>query len=132
MMVGRPSEERAYVRDVQDALRTRPDVLYIPGLSAEEVAAAMEEADLLVLASHMQASPLCILEAMSHRLAWLATPGCGAVSEHAGGIMTAVPFRRTFAASCRSRNYVVRLPMWAISIGKPVTNGAMCSRDGSR
>ena len=25
---------------------------------------------------------------MSHRLAWLATPGCGAVSEHAGGIMT--------------------------------------------
>ncbi len=88
VMVGRPSEERAYVRDVQDALRARPDVLYIPGLSAEEVAAAMEEADLLVLASHSEASPLCILEAMSHRLTWLATPECGAVSEHAGGIMT--------------------------------------------
>ena len=87
VMVGRPTKDAAYVRDVQEALRARPDVLYLPGLSAEEVAAAMRAADLLVLASHSEASPLCILEAMSQRLAWLATPECGTVREQAGGIV---------------------------------------------
>ncbi len=87
VMIGRPTEESVYVRAVEEALSTRPDVLYLRELSAGEVAAAMKEADLLVLASHSEASPLCILEAMSHRLAWLATPGCGAVHEQAGGII---------------------------------------------
>ncbi|MBX3304464.1 MAG: glycosyltransferase [Nitrospira sp.] len=87
VMIGRPTEETEYVRQVQSALSGRPDVLYVPGLDAEGIAAAMRAADVLVLASHSEASPLVVLEAMSCGLPWLATPGCGTVHEQAGGLV---------------------------------------------
>ena len=87
VMVGRPTEDTEYVRQVQIALAGRPDVLYVPGLDAEGIAAAMRAADVLVLASHSEASPLVVLEAMSCSLPWLATPGCGTVHEQAGGLV---------------------------------------------
>jgi glycosyltransferase involved in cell wall biosynthesis len=45
----------------------------------------MRAAKALLLPSRVEATPLVILEAMSHGLPWIATPGCGAVHEHAGG-----------------------------------------------
>ena len=87
VMIGRPTEDTEYVRQVQMALAGRSDVLYVPGLDAEGIAAAMRAADVLVLASHSEASPLVVLEAMSCGLPWLATPGCGTVHEQAGGLV---------------------------------------------
>lgn len=87
VMIGRPTEDTEYVRQVQMALAGRPDVFYVPGLDAEGIAAAMRAADVLVLASHSEASPLVVLEAMSCGLPWLATPGCGTVHEQAGGLV---------------------------------------------
>lgn len=87
VMIGRSTEEGAYVRQVREALDARPDVLYLPGLEAEGIAAAMRAADVLVLASHSEASPLVVLEAMSYGLPWLATLGCGTVHDQAGGLV---------------------------------------------
>ncbi|HEU5409227.1 MAG TPA: glycosyltransferase, partial [Nitrospira sp.] len=95
VLVGHPTDNTAYVVQVRQALAGRPEVLYIPGLSPEGVAAAMQAADVLVLPSQAEASPLCILEAMSHRLPWVATPECDAAHEQAGGVVIPlVDFRR--------------------------------------
>lgn len=95
VVVGYPTDDVRYVEQVQQALADRPEVLYISGLSSEGVAAAMQAANVLVVPSHAEASPLCILEAMSHRLPWIATPACDAAQEHAGGVvLPVVDFRR--------------------------------------
>ena len=51
------------------------------------VAAAMVEADLLLLPSLAEATPLVLVEAMSHGLPWIATPTCGSAHDHAGGLI---------------------------------------------
>jgi glycosyltransferase involved in cell wall biosynthesis len=55
--------------------------------SAAEVAAAMSESDVLLLPSRVEATPLVLVEAMSHGLPWVATPGCGSARDHAGGLV---------------------------------------------
>ncbi|MDO9117773.1 MAG: glycosyltransferase [Nitrospira sp.] len=87
VMIGHPTHETAYVAEVQRALSTRPDVLYIPGLHRDGVAAAIQAANLVVLSSEAEVSPLCLLEAMSLQRPWLATPGCGTANEQAGGLI---------------------------------------------
>ncbi|WHZ25235.1 MAG: hypothetical protein OJF51_000030 [Nitrospira sp.] len=95
VLVGHPTDNTGYIAQVRQALSDRPEVLYIPGLPPEGVAAAMQASDVLVLPSHAEASPLCILEAMSHRLPWIATPECDAAHEQAGGVVIPVTdFRR--------------------------------------
>ncbi len=95
VLVGHSTDNAEYVAHVRQVLASRPEVLYIPGLSSEGVAAAMRAADVLVVPSHAEASPLCILEAMSHRLPWMATPECDAAHEQAGGVVIPlVDFRR--------------------------------------
>jgi glycosyltransferase involved in cell wall biosynthesis len=59
---------------------------------ASEVAAAMAESDVLLLPSRVEATPLVLVEAMSHGLPWIATPTCGAAADHAGGLI--VPLGR--------------------------------------
>ncbi|WP_349431730.1 glycosyltransferase [Methylomarinum sp. Ch1-1] len=86
VMIGHPTEADCAAA-VSEKLALRPDVLFIPGLDKEWIAAAMEAADAVVLASHGEGSPITVLEAMSHKTPWLATPMCGAVHDHAGGIV---------------------------------------------
>lgn len=87
VMVGHPTHETDYVADVREALAARPDVLFIPGLDRDGIASAMQAANLVVLSSDAEVSPLCLLEAMSLRRPWLATPGCGTANEQAGGLI---------------------------------------------
>jgi glycosyltransferase involved in cell wall biosynthesis len=72
------------------AMAREPRVLHVPHADRHLVAAALSEATLLVHPSLADSGPLVILEAMSHRLPWLATPTCGAAREAAGGIVAPV------------------------------------------
>ncbi|HYB22947.1 MAG TPA: glycosyltransferase, partial [Solirubrobacteraceae bacterium] len=47
----------------------------------EAVAAAMDQASILLLPSLAEATPLVLLEAMSRELPWIATPTCGAAHD---------------------------------------------------
>lgn len=87
VVIGHPSPDVDYVAQVREAAAEDPRVMLIPGLAPAHVAAAMAAADVFVLASHGEVSPVTILEAMSHRLPWLATPECGSVHDLAGGIV---------------------------------------------
>jgi glycosyltransferase involved in cell wall biosynthesis len=64
-------------------------VTLLGGRSREEVAGAMLEADLLVLPSIAEATPLVLLEAMSRGLPWIASETCGSAPDLAGGLIVA-------------------------------------------
>ncbi|HEU4976357.1 MAG TPA: glycosyltransferase family 4 protein [Baekduia sp.] len=64
-----------------------PRVILAGPRGREEVSGLMDAASLLLLPSKVEATPLVILEAMSHGLPWIATPGAGAVHDHAGGLI---------------------------------------------
>lgn len=87
VMIGNPTGASDCVEAVQAKLASRPEVRFIPGLPPEWVAAAMQAADVVVLASHGEGSPITLLEAMSQRKPWLATPTCGAANDHLGGLI---------------------------------------------
>jgi glycosyltransferase involved in cell wall biosynthesis len=87
VMIGNPSGEPDCVQAVYQKLAQRPEILFIPGLSREWIAAAMQAANVVVLASKGEGSPITILEAMSHKKPWLATPECGAANDHLGGFI---------------------------------------------
>lgn len=73
--------------DIRSLAAQDPRVHLLGPAPAAEVAAAMEAAQLLLLPSLAEATPLVLLEAMSRRLAWIATPTCGAAHDHAGGLI---------------------------------------------
>ena len=83
--------EAAEHADEADRVRARaaadPRVHLAGSLAPETVAAAMSEADLLLLPSLNEATPLVLLEAMSRSLPWIATPRCGAANEWSGGLI---------------------------------------------
>jgi glycosyltransferase involved in cell wall biosynthesis/radical SAM superfamily enzyme YgiQ (UPF0313 family)/ADP-heptose:LPS heptosyltransferase/tetratricopeptide (TPR) repeat protein len=87
VMIGHPSGDEDYVNKVKREAALDPRVILIPGLPREEVDAAMAEADIVLLASHGEVSPVTIMEAMGHGRPWLATPSCGAVKDFAGGLV---------------------------------------------
>ena len=87
VMIGNPTGEPDCVNFVYQKLSNRPDILFIPGLPREWISAAMEAANAVVLASKGEGSPITILEAMSHKKPWIATPECGAANDHLGGFI---------------------------------------------
>ncbi len=87
VLIGNDTHETEYVEDVKARLAAIPDVRLLAGLDSADVAPALAAADLVVLASHAEVSPLCLLEAMSLGRPWLATPDCGTAAEHAGGLV---------------------------------------------
>jgi glycosyltransferase involved in cell wall biosynthesis len=84
VMVGRPYDS-GYFTQVQAHAAKDDRVHVIPGLSREDVAAAMHEASLFVLPSIAEIAPLVLVEAMTCGLPWLATPAVGSGPELAGG-----------------------------------------------
>lgn len=87
VMIGQDTHDTDYVAEVHAILGTRPDVRFISNLNRLGVAAAIQAADLVVLSSHAEVAPLCLLETMSLQRPWLATPGCGTANELAGGLI---------------------------------------------
>ncbi len=87
ILIGNETHEREYVETVKACIAARPDVRLLSGLDTADVASALAAADLVVLASHAEVSPLCLLEAMSLGRPWLATPECGTAIEHGGGLV---------------------------------------------
>jgi len=86
VLVGHPVDEHPdLARAVAQAAAQDARVILAGGRSPEEVAGLMAAASLLLLPSKAEATPLVVLEAMSHALPWVATPACGAVHDHAGG-----------------------------------------------
>lgn len=87
-IIGSPSPEVPHIADEVVRLAAEdPRVALLGGAHPTEVAAAMTEARLLLLPSLAEATPLVLLEAMSRRLPWIATPTCGAAHDHAGGLI---------------------------------------------
>jgi glycosyltransferase involved in cell wall biosynthesis len=75
---------------IREAAAQDPRVLLAGAADRAEVSAAMEEADLLLLPSKAEATPLVLVEAMGHRLPWLATPTCGSARDLCGGVIVPV------------------------------------------
>jgi glycosyltransferase involved in cell wall biosynthesis len=89
VMVGRPYDP-GYFAAVEAQARKDARVRIIPGMSREDVAAAMHEASLFVLPSIAEIAPLVLVEAMTCGLPWLATPAVGSGPELAGGKLVPV------------------------------------------
>ena len=87
VMIGHPSGDNAYVNQVRTEAAQDQRFLLIPGMPHHDVEAAMEAADVVLLPSLGEVSPVTILEAMSHGKPWVATPECGAVHDNAGGVV---------------------------------------------
>jgi len=91
VLVGHPVDEHPdLAAEIARRATADPRVVAAGGATPEEVAGLMAAASLLLLPSAAEATPLVILEAMSHGLPWLATPHCGAVHDHAGGLIVAL------------------------------------------
>lgn len=90
VMIGHSSGDSRYEQQVRDAVQRDPRFMLIPGLPRHDVAAALDTADILLLASHGEVAPVTVLEAMSHAKPWLATPQCGGVHDNAGGLIAPI------------------------------------------
>ena len=87
-VIGEASPEAPHVaEEVRQLAGADPRVHLLGPADPGTVAAAMTQATALLLPSLAEATPLVVLEAMSHRLPWIATPTCGAVHDHAGGLI---------------------------------------------
>jgi glycosyltransferase involved in cell wall biosynthesis len=88
--IGGPSEDHpGLAHQVAVAAARDPRVVLLGAGTRAEVAAAMREADLLVLPSIAEATPLVLLEAMSNGLPWLVSDTCESARDLAGGKIVA-------------------------------------------
>ncbi len=87
-MIGDVSPELPQIaEEVRRLANEDPRVRLLGPAAPTAVAAAMDDADLLLLPSLAEATPLVLVEAMSRRLPWIATPTCGSAHDHAGGLI---------------------------------------------
>jgi glycosyltransferase involved in cell wall biosynthesis len=90
-IVGRPDPGHLpLAAEIERRAALDPRVTLVPGVAPEMVASAMRQADLLLLPSAADATPLVLLEAMRFGLPWLATANCGSAHDHAGGAILPV------------------------------------------
>jgi glycosyltransferase involved in cell wall biosynthesis len=91
-MIGHPvSHLKEYYNLVVSHAQKDSRVRIISGLPREQAAAAIRDADLLLVPSKGEsAGPLVVLQAMSYGTPWIATPECNAVRDEAGGIISAL------------------------------------------
>jgi glycosyltransferase involved in cell wall biosynthesis len=88
--IGGPSlEHPELAAGVAAAAARDARVTLLGALPRDEVAGAMAESDVLVLPSIAEATPLVLLEAMSHGLPWIASDTCGSAPDLAGGAIVA-------------------------------------------
>ena len=85
-MIGAP-EFPEHAAAVQRRAALDPRVHLLGPAPPDAVAAAIEAADVLLLPSLAEATPLVLLEAMSREVPWIATPTCGAAHDYAGGLV---------------------------------------------
>ena len=91
LFVGRPvAHDPQHVSDVQALLDADPRCVWLPGIGRDEVADLLAAAKVLVLPSQTEVAPVCLLEAMSSGLAWVASPSAGNAKELKGGVVCPV------------------------------------------
>jgi glycosyltransferase involved in cell wall biosynthesis len=113
VVIGHPSPDAPELAgEIAAAAERDPRVTVVPGAAPETVAAAMDAADVLLLPSRADATPLVLLEAMSRELPWIATPNCGSAHDHAGGLI--VPL----ADFGRAIDFVLGEPGHAAALGR--------------
>jgi FkbM family methyltransferase len=77
-----------YHAQVVEQAAKDPRVKLLSGLPRMQAAAAIRDADLLLVPSKGEsAGPLVVLQAMCYGTPWLATPECNAVGDEAGGVV---------------------------------------------
>ena len=86
VMIGSPHDRRC-LDQVKNAIRGDDRFILLERQPREVTAAAIREADTVLLGSWYEGCPLTILEAMSAGTPWLATPECGSVVDQAGGFV---------------------------------------------
>ena len=79
-----------YTRQVMLRINADSRCIHVPGIERAEVGDALAAADLLVLPSLTEVSPVCLLEAMSTGLPWIASPNAGNAAELDGGVVCPV------------------------------------------
>jgi glycosyltransferase involved in cell wall biosynthesis len=84
-------------------LSGRKNILFVPGLAPEGLAAALSSCDILVCASQTEYAPREIAAAMSHGTPWIATTECCWAADLAGGLRVRLADFRETLSSLRSR-----------------------------
>lgn len=79
-------QRNPYAEQMEKAIGDHPGFRILYNLPRHEVEAAISESDAMFLYSYQEQQPLCILEAMSCGIPWIA-PDIGCISVLKGGIM---------------------------------------------
>ncbi|MCX8042728.1 MAG: glycosyltransferase, partial [Desulfobacterota bacterium] len=92
VLIGNPVEAVKYCYEKACAEAARDSrVRILPGLPREQAAAAIRDADLLLVPSQAEsAGPLVVLQAMQYGTPWIATPHCNGVYSEPGGVIAGI------------------------------------------
>lgn len=83
--------ERAFFMECWRIAARDPRLRILGPLPPAEASALIRDADALLVPSQGEsAGPLVVLQAMAHGVPWVATPGCNAVHDEAGGVIVPV------------------------------------------
>lgn len=106
LLIGNPAPgHESHHEDIRLAVSDDSRFSLHSNLPRSLVESAISSADILLLASHGEGSPMVIFEAMSCGTPWLATPTCGSVRDQAGGIIAPLPaFPRIITELMKMKN----------------------------